>query len=145
MSEGRRYPQRPILGVGALILDGARIVLVRRAKPPNAGWWSLPGGAVETGESIEDALRREVLEETGLQVESMEFAEVFERITRDAEGRPEFHYVLIDYVCRAAGAPQAGSDSLEARWFERHELGALRITEGTLEVIERIFERHGAK
>ena len=146
MNDERRYPKRPILGVGALILDGDRIVMVRRAKPPNEGWWSLPGGAVETGETIEAALRREVLEETGLRVKELELAEVFERITPDDDGRAEYHYVLIDYVCRVeASEPRAGSDSLEARWFHRHELGELCITEGTLEVVERIFERHAAK
>lgn len=146
MSSSRRYPPRPILGVGALILDGDRICLVRRAKPPQEGWWSLPGGAVETGERVEDALRREVWEETGLHVESMQLIEIFERITRDPEGVVEFHYVLLDYLCHVAPSPpRAGSDSLETRWFHRRELGNLPITEGTLEIVEKTFDRHGAK
>jgi 8-oxo-dGTP diphosphatase len=126
--------------VGALILDEDRILLVERSRPPLAGYWSLPGGAVETGERLEDALHREVAEETGLKVRPLAIVEVFERITRDRRGRPLYHYVLIDYLCRAAGGRlAAGDDAGRARWFRRRELSRLRLTEGTLAVIRKAF------
>lgn len=142
----RRYPRHPILGVGALIFDGDSILLVQRGKEPLLGYWSLPGGAVETGERLEAAIAREVLEETGLTVEVGPMAEVFERLIPDAEGRTEYHYVLLDYLCRiTAGTPRPGDDSSAVGWFHLSELRQLRITPGTLEVIERVFERYGNK
>ena len=96
----RRYPERPVLGVGALIFDGDRILLVQRGNEPYKGWWSLPGGGVETGERLEAAILREVREETGLAVEIVQLATIFERLMPDVEGRCEYHYVLIDYECR---------------------------------------------
>lgn len=124
--------------MGALIFDGQRILLIERGKEPLKGQWSLPGGAVEVGELVEDALRREVLEETGLEVEILRFAELFERIMPDAEGQTEYHYVLVDYVCRPTGGElQWASDTQDARWFARQELKGLLLTSGTLEVVER--------
>jgi 8-oxo-dGTP diphosphatase len=138
--DDRRYPKRPLVGVGALIVDGSRILLAERGKQPMQGWWSLPGGALETGESLADAVRREVREETGLEIRPLVIVEVFERITRDVLGRTEYHYVLIDYLCRATGGELcAGSDVARAAWFEQAELAKLRLTEGTLEVIEKAF------
>ncbi|HMD47585.1 MAG TPA: NUDIX hydrolase, partial [Bryobacteraceae bacterium] len=99
-NDQRRYPSRPFLGVGALIFEASKILLVERGKEPLKGYWSLPGGILETGERLEDALRREVLEETGLEVEPLSIFEIFERIMPDAAGRAEYHYVLIDYLCR---------------------------------------------
>ncbi|MBS1857553.1 MAG: NUDIX hydrolase, partial [Acidobacteria bacterium] len=102
----RRYPKRPLVGVGALIFQRGRILMAQRGKEPLKGWWSLPGGAVEAGETLDAAIRREVLEETGLMVEPLRIHEVFERILRDAEGAAEYHYVLIDYICRIlSGTP----------------------------------------
>lgn len=145
MSEDdRRYPPRPILGVGALIIEGDRILLVQRGKQPLQGYWSLPGGAVETGELLKAAIAREVLEETGLTVEVGEMAEVFERLMPDASGAAEYHYVLLDYLCRVvSGTPSAGDDSCAVAWVGRQDLHTLPITPGTLEVIERVFERYG--
>ena len=126
--------------MGALIFEGDSILLVERAGEPLKGYWSLPGGLVETGELIEDAVRREVREETGLLVELLSRFDIFERIMRDAEGRAEYHYVLVDYICRVVGgAPRAGDDVSRLEWVKRPELRNYRLTEGTLEAIERAF------
>jgi len=141
-NEDRRYPTRPFLGVGALIFEGAKILLVERGKEPLKGYWSLPGGILETGEKLEAAIRREVLEETGLEVEPLSIFEIFERIMPDAAGRPEYHYVLIDYLCRPTGGRlQAASDVSRAEWVAEQNLGQYRLTEGTLAVIERAFAK----
>ena len=139
-TDTRRYPPRPILGVGALIFDGNRILLVERGREPLKGSWSLPGGVVEVGERLDHAIRREVLEETGLVIETERIFEIFERIMRDDAGKPEYHYVLIDYLCRVAGGSlRPGDDVCRVEWVERPQLSALQITEGTLAVIDRAF------
>lgn len=140
----RRYPAKPILGVGALVFDRDLVLLVQRGNEPLKGWWSLPGGAVEAGERVEDAVCREVLEETNLEVSVVRFGEIFERIMPDEAGEIEYHYVLLDYVCEVRGGSlRAGSDSADVRWFSPEELIELPITSGTLEVVERC--RTGAK
>ncbi len=140
MSDNRRYPQRPILGVGAIIEEAGRVLLVERGTEPLKGVWSLPGGVVEAGEYLKEAIRREVREETGLEVEPVRVAEVFERIMPDRDGRPEYHYVLIDYICKVTGGELGpASDAARAEWVPRAELPSYRITEGTLEVIERVL------
>ena len=143
-SDVRRYPAKPILGVGALVFDRDLVLLVQRGNEPLKGWWSLPGGAVEAGERVEDAVCREVLEETNLEIRVVRFGEIFERIMPDAAGEIEYHYVLLDYVCEVCGGSlRAGSDSADVRWFSPEELKELPITPGTLEVVERC--RTGAK
>ena len=135
-NDSRRYPPRPVLGVGALIFDGERILLIERGKEPLKGEWSLPGGAVETGERIEDALIREVLEETGFEVMPTRIAVVFERIMPDAENLPEYHYLLIDFFCEVHGGRLcAGDDCSKAAWFTPGEIERLPMTAGTLDVI----------
>jgi 8-oxo-dGTP diphosphatase len=140
--DDRRYPRRPLVGVGAIMLDGDRILMAQRGKQPLQGWWSVPGGALESGELLADAVRREVREETGLQIEPLGVLEIFERIMRDPEGVPEYHYVLIDYVCRITGGELLADDDVcNVEWVRRRDLPALRITEGTLGVIEKAFRQ----
>jgi len=138
----RRYPKHPLPGVGALILRRRSILLVQRARNPLKGYWSLPGGLIEPGEKIEDALTREVLEETGLIVRPKQTFEIFERIILDSQGRAEYHYILHDYLCTVEGGELlAGDDAGRVAWVQREKLKDLQLTEGTLEVIERAF-RH---
>ncbi len=141
---GRQYPKRPILGVGALIIKRNKILLVERGREPLKGFWSLPGGAVETGERLEEALHREVREETGLEIEIVALSSIYERIIFDAAGVPEYHYVLMDYLCRPTGGTLcAADDACKAEWFTERELIDLNITEGTPDVIAKAFRKMG--
>lgn len=143
MSESsRRYPARPLLGVGALIFDERkRILLVERGREPLKGWWSLPGGLLETGETLTEGVRREVFEETGLVVETRAMVTVFERIMRDPDGRAEYHYVLVDYVCAILGGVLKPADDCSAvRWVNREVLREVTpLTDGTMAVIEKAY------
>jgi 8-oxo-dGTP diphosphatase len=126
--------------VGAIILDRNRVLLVERGREPLKGYWSLPGGVLETGERLEDGIRREVREETGLEIRVVKVVEIFERIMRDEKGAAEYHYVLIDYLCRAISGKLAASDDVaRVEWVPRNALKQYRITEGTLPVIEKAF------
>jgi 8-oxo-dGTP diphosphatase len=143
----RRYPDRPIVSVGAVVIDGDRVLLVKRGQEPLKGAWSLPGGVVEIGETLHAALIREVREETGLDVEIGAVAEVLDRISRDAGGRVEYHYVIVDYVCRIAGGSLAcASDAEDARWVSRGDLAQYNLTATAAAVVQRAFEmRRGDK
>jgi ADP-ribose pyrophosphatase YjhB (NUDIX family) len=128
--------------VGALIFEDEKILLVERGKEPLKGYWSIPGGIVETGEMLIEGIRREVAEETGLDVDPYFMFEIFERIMEDADGKPEYHYVLIDYLCRrVSGEPAAASDVSQVAWVTQAELPGYLLTEGTLGVIERAFAK----
>jgi 8-oxo-dGTP diphosphatase len=140
--ESRQYPSRPFLGVGALIFEEGKILLVERAKEPLKGYWSIPGGIVETGEKLKEAVRREVMEETGLDVDPYLMFEIFERIMPDETSKPEYHYVLIDYLChRVAGDAAPATDVSRVEWVTEQNLRNYRLTEGTLGVIERAFAK----
>jgi ADP-ribose pyrophosphatase YjhB (NUDIX family) len=141
-NRSRRFPAHPLLGVGALVFRDEKVLLVERGKPPLEGFWSLPGGLVETGERLEDAVAREVFEETGLRIAVESLATVFERIMPDAAGRPEYHYVLVDFYCTLLGGDlRPGDDSRRAEWFELPALASLPMTAGTREVIETCCSR----
>ena len=133
----RAYPDRPFVGVGAVIVDGAaRVLLVKRRFEPLAGQWSLPGGAVDVGETLQSCVIREMREETGLDVEVGPVIEVFDRIMHDAGGRVQYHYVLVDYVCRPIGGTlTAASDVADVAWVEAGALGEFNLTEKAMTVI----------
>ena len=140
----REYPERPIVGVGAVIFDEDRVLLIRRGHAPMQGEWPLPGGALELGETLEDGVKREVLEETGLIVEPMAMIEAFDRIARDDAGRVQFHYVLVDYLCRIIGGSAAcASDATDLRWAARDELES--IAPFTREVILKAWRMAAPK
>ncbi len=134
----RDYPDRPIVGVGAVIVEDGRALVVRRASEPLKGRWSIPGGAVEVGETLREAAAREALEETGLAVEAGEVLEVFDSIYRDADGRTQYHYVLVDFLCRKCGGElRAASDVSDARWITRAEIDGLEITPAAQKVLKK--------
>ena len=132
----RQYPDRPLLGVGAVICQNGCVLLVRRANPPLEGEWSIPGGLVETGETTQEALIREVREETSLEIEPVKLVKVFERILRDEQSRVQYHFVLIDYLCRVVqGEALAASDVSELSWASADELETYSVAEETCRVI----------
>ena len=140
----REFPELPLVGVGAIIIENDRVLLVKRAHPPIQGQWSIPGGVLEVGEMVREAAIREAREETGLVVEPGELLGIYDRILRDPEKRVQYHYVLIDFLCRATGGQlQAASDAAEVRWFTREELPALNLAEDTDDVIKKGFAKSG--
>ncbi len=138
----REFPEFPLVGVGSIIIEDDRVVLVKRAHPPIQGQWSIPGGVLEVGELVREAAIREAREETGLIVEPGELLGVYDRVLRNPEKRVQYHYVLIDFQCRLVGGTLlAASDAAEARWFTREELPALKVAEDTLDVIQKGFAK----
>jgi len=140
----REFPVAPLVGVGAVVVDQDRVLLVRRGAEPLKGHWSLPGGLMELGESLAAAVVREVREETGLDVEPVELVELLDRIHREGD-RVRYHYVIADYLCRVTGgALQAASDAEAVRWVERAEWNnhsALKLDPITVRVIEMGWQR----
>ena len=135
----REFPDTPLVGVGAVIIENDRVLLVKRGHPPLLGEWSIPGGVLEVGEMLRDAAVREAREETGLAVETGELLGVFDRVLREGE-RIRYHYVLIDFLCRRiSGEPCCGTDADEVRWFGLQELEPLKLAPDTFEVIRRGF------
>jgi 8-oxo-dGTP diphosphatase len=132
----RQYPNQPLVGVGAIIVDGGRVALVKRAKAPLLGEWSIPGGMLELGETVRFGAEREVLEETGLVVRAIELLGVFDRVVLDDAKRCQYHYVLIDFLCeRISGILHAAGDAADARWFTLEEIGKLPLPEDTAGVV----------
>jgi len=140
----REYPSRPIVGVGGVVFVGGRVLLIKRRFEPLAGRWSLPGGALEVGETLAEGLAREMKEETGLDVDVGPVVDVFDRITRDDQGRVRFHYVLVHCLCTVRGAtPVAGSDVAEVVLADPDDLGLYELTPKSLEVVRRARELAG--
>jgi 8-oxo-dGTP diphosphatase len=138
----REYPEQPLVGVGAIVIEHSRVVLVKRAHPPLQTQWSIPGGVLEVGELVREAAVREAREETGLTVEPGELLGVFDRVLRDGNDRVQYHYVLVDFLCRrVSGELTAAGDAAAARWFTRDELSVLNLAEDTLEVVLKGLDR----
>ena len=138
----RTYPQAPVCAVGAIVFRGDAVLLIQRGKPPAQGKWSIPGGAVRLGETLENAVTRELREEVEMDVKPLWVGKVVDRIYTDSEGKIPYHYVIIDYVCEAGvGQPRAGSDASDAGFFEIQKLDEMDMTEGTAEVIHEVHRR----
>ncbi len=136
----REYPSAPVAAVGAVVIQGNDVLLVKRAYPPRQGEWSLPGGQLELGESLVEGVRREVREETGLEVEVGAVVEVFDRVHKDESGRVRYHFVIVDFLCRPAGGTLgAGGDAADVRWVPRSEVTVLGVNRHAVAVVERGF------
>jgi 8-oxo-dGTP diphosphatase len=141
----REYPDSPLVGVGAVIVQNQRVLLIRRGQAPLLGEWSLPGGVLECGETLREAVVREAREETGLVVETGEMLGVYERVIRGDEGRVRYHYVLIDFLCHSAGGElEAASDAADVRWFTADELPALNLAYDASDVVLKGLARSAA-
>ena len=147
MASSREYPDRPVVGVGGVIIDEGRALLIRRGSEPLRGEWSIPGGTLELGETLAEGVARELLEETGLVVRVLGQIEVFERIYTEKSGgaskkkkRPRFHYVIVDYFCeRVSGEPRAGSDVTDVAYAREDELDKFHLTETALRILRKAF------
>ena len=136
----REYPDRPIVGVGGVVVHRQRALLIRRGCEPLKGAWSIPGGMLELGEELAEGVRRELKEETGLEVEPLEIVAAFDRITREGKGI-KYHYVIVDYVCRLRGGKlKPSSDVTDARWVRREEMPQYHLSEMATKVILKSFE-----
>ncbi len=136
----RRYPDRPIMAVGAIVVKDGHVLLARRGKEPSYGVWSVPGGAVHLGEGLKVAAAREIREECGIEIALADVIEVIERMVRDSEGRVQYHYVIVDYLARwVSGDLAPSSEVLEARWVAPEEFPQYQMTTGTAEVINRVL------
>lgn len=136
----RQYPDRPIMAVGAIVVKDGHVLLARRGKEPSYGLWSVPGGAVRLGEGLKPAAQREIREECGIEIDVADVVEVVERMVRDADGRIQYHYVIVDYLARwVSGDLAPSSDVLEARWVPPEEFSLYQMTTGTAEVVHRML------
>jgi 8-oxo-dGTP diphosphatase len=141
LSPKREYPDRPIVGVGGVVIEDGRTVLIRRSNPPLEGQWSIPGGILEVSETILQGVERELEEETGLVVRAGELIEVFERIIPDQHGRTQYHFVIIDYLCeRLSGTARPGGDALEAVWVKQGDLERYALVPAVIRVLGKAFE-----
>ena len=141
----RRYPTRPIVGVGTVVMDSDMVLMIKCGKPPRQGSWSLPGGAQELGETIREAARREVREETGLEIGIFGLIDVVDSVRSDADDKIEYHYTLIDLAGYSVGGTlMAGGDAQDCRWFTRTEINAMDIWSETKRIISLAVDKFGA-
>ena len=153
MASYREYPERPVIGVGGVIVDRGRTVLIRRGSEPLLGQWSIPGGTIEIGETIEEAVRRELREETGLEVRILELIELFDRIylkngaaSSQDKKKPRYHYVIADYLCELVGGePRAGSDVTDLAFAREEELSQFHLTEKAMSILKKAFAMSRAR
>src|SRR4029077_19092725 len=153
MASSREYPERPVVGVGGVIVDQGRKLLIRRGSEPLRGEWSIPGGTLGLGESLEEGVARELLEETGIQVRVIELIEVFDRIYAAdgaiaalAQKKPRFHYVIVDYLCeRIGGEARAGSDVTDVAFAREEELAKFQLTETATRILKKAFAMDRAR
>ncbi len=140
MGDSREFPERPLVGVGGIVIADGRALLIRRGAPPLEGQWSIPGGMLEVGETLLAGVRRELVEETGIEVRVGELIEVFERINLDAAGKTRYHFVVLDYLCEPIrGEARAGSDVIDVAWAAPEELEKYSLTERATQVILKAF------
>jgi 8-oxo-dGTP diphosphatase len=140
----REYPQQPLVGVGAIIVEDGRVLLIKRGKAPLLGEWSIPGGMLELGETLRQGAKREALEETGLTVRATELLGVFDRIILDEQQRTIYHYVLIDFLCATvSGELRASGDAADAGWFTPNEVAKMSLAEDTAGVIRNALQKTG--
>jgi len=137
----REYPNQPVVGVGGVIISNHRALLIRRGNEPLQGHWSIPGGLLEAGETLQEGVKRELREETGIEVRPLDLIEVFERIDLDGSGRTRYHYVVLDYLCEALrGEAHAGSDVTQVAWASAEELEQYSLSSTATRVILKAFE-----
>ena len=147
MTSSREYPERPVVGIGGVVIDQGRALLIRRGSEPLLGEWSIPGGTLELGESLQEGVARELLEETGVEVRVLDLIEVFDRIFpaeeathKSTERKPRFHFVIVDYLCeRLSGNPRAGSDVTDVALVREEELPQYHLTETATRVLKKAF------
>jgi ADP-ribose pyrophosphatase YjhB (NUDIX family) len=153
MASSKEYPDRPVVGIGGVIIEQQRAVLIRRGSEPLLGEWSIPGGALELGETLEEGVARELLEETGIEVRILDLIEVFDRIYpgngaagAKMKSKPRFHYVIADYLCeRLGGEPRAGSDVTDLAFAREEELASFQLTETATRILKKAFEMDRAR
>ena len=153
MASSREYPERPLVGVGGVVIEDGRALLIRRGSEPLLGEWSIPGGTLELGETLGEGVARELLEETGLEVRVLELIEVFDRIYLESTAGvggpkkgPRFHYVIVDYLCeRIGGEATAGSDVTDVAFASEDELGQYKLTETATRVLQKAFAMDRAR
>ena len=140
MTDDRQYPERPVIAIGGVVISDGRVLLIRRGQPPLEGRWSIPGGILEIGETIADAIARELFEETGVRARALALVEVYEKVLRDAGDRAQYHFVILDYLCEwQEGSARAGSDVTEAVWVREEELKQFQLTGAAARVVRKAF------
>ncbi len=153
MPSPREYPERPIVGVGGVLIENGKALLIRRGSEPLLGQWSIPGGTLELGETLLEGVGREMLEETGIVVRVLDLIEVFERInpysppeSRSAAARPRFHFVIVDYLCeKISGEAKAGGDAVDIAYAAEDKLSKYQLTEAATRVLRKAFAMDRAR